>query len=1072
MISITVFSLRCLGGVRFHRASRAMIGLALVGLGAGLGQAQGTATPESPAGESVLELSPFVVREGSDIGYVGAQSLLGSRFKQELRDIPAQIEVFTPEFLLDFDLTRAEDAFKYSASVENYQEFVSPTDGGNAVWSSQTSGRVRGLQPASFSVARELFSGITTADSYNLDRVELASGAQSLLFSLGEPAGLANMSLKRAQWRDFGQVTMRVDTESGYRGVLDLNRQLVPRLLAMRLALVQENRPQFIKPSHDRNTRLYGTLTLQPWRGTTLRVHVEGVKEDSNRPVTHLPFDWATPFFVARQNGTLSSLVTEGNGSVQQSPTLIWGANAAPISYLHWRLQERLTAPGRLPFDPAQYGNAFDPNSGVERITFNPDNIGLIPEVAASIGRNFLGESARNRLDSRQLDFFLEQRLAENLRLELGGHHETWDKRLEQLALYNQYGYYVDVNRYIPIVPWLSSTQAPNFSQNLPINASYMLNPNYGKIYHHAMPQFTWTLRDTAEYRASLAWEPDLRRRHPWLGRHSFLGAIATRTSSAKSQSSTPKLMNPRAAYQGLSNFSYPDARRALVLQQYFDPQHATLTLPFGDRLTFGEYFTGFDYTEPTTGEVLRFSGWDSPVGARPTGTKSSIDSGILAWQGRLLGDRLQFSYGVRRDDVRSYKLEQDYVGGVGYDPASQGWYWMDRRGWDRDPAISQKKTSRTYGGILRPVRWLSFSYYESSTFSLATGNLTPFGDPVPGVAGNSKDYGVRVDFLGGRLFLKANVYDVTQQGRSIGGYLPIDAQRLENSYYRVVEEKRRTLGTLPYEQLIAQEGFGAGVNGQTSNVGTYPMTGDARSRGLELTGGSRFGHLDVRLSAAKTNAKTGSAAVDWERWVQGRLPFWQKLTDAAGATWDRISYQGTNPENFFITDAVTGQRRVMTMQEFYRNVVVTDLALVQAGIGKPVDTERKYRANLNLAYSFTEGWWRGVRIGGAVIYRSGAILGFPAKPLPAPGQAYPIPVLDLEHPYYGPSDVNLDAFIAYQGRNFFGSRHPWRVQVNGSNLLTGTNSFRTGRVNARGESTFTLIETPRAASATLSFDF
>jgi outer membrane receptor for ferric coprogen and ferric-rhodotorulic acid len=108
-------------------------------------------------------------------------------------------------------------------SFENSQEFISPTDGGSTVWSSQTSGRVRGLLPSSFTVAREMFSGITASDRDNLDRIELASGAQSLLFSLGEPAGMANTSLKRAQMRDSGQLSMRLDTEGGYRGVLDLN---------------------------------------------------------------------------------------------------------------------------------------------------------------------------------------------------------------------------------------------------------------------------------------------------------------------------------------------------------------------------------------------------------------------------------------------------------------------------------------------------------------------------------------------------------------------------------------------------------------------------------------------------------------------------------------------------------------------------------------------------------------------------------------------------------------------------------------------------------------------------------
>lgn len=109
---------------------------------------------------------------------------------------------------------------------------------------------------------------------------------------------------------------------------------------------------------------------------------------------------------------------------------------------------------------------------------------------------------------------------------------------------------------------------------------------------------------------------------------------------------------------------------------------------------------------------------------------------------------------------------------------------------------------------------------------------------------------------------------------------------------------------------------------------------------------------------------------------------------------------------------------------------------------------------------------------GRTIDHRSGAILGFPARALAAPGQAYPIPILDLARPYHGPSDLNVDAFAACSGRNFLGSRQLWRLQINGSNLLTGERSFRTGKVNARGEATFTVIETPRVGSATLSFEF
>lgn len=1047
-------------------------GLCLVA-GAALAQVTPPAARPSVATtlEPVTELSPFVVREGSDIGYVGAQSLLGSRLKQELRDISAQIEVFTPEFLLDFDLTRAEDAFKYSANVENSQEFMSPSDGGSVAWSSQTNGRIRGLQPSSFSVAREMFSSITTADSYNLDRIELASGAQSLLFSLGEPAGMANMSLKRAQMKDAGQVTTRLDTESGYRVSLDFNKLLYKNAAALRLAFVNENRPQFVKPSYDRNSRGYGAITLQPFRKTTIRVHGELTRETSNRPVTHLPFDWATPFFLARKNGTLATLPTVGFGSIQNGATLMWGDNAAPIRYVHWRLQERVTSPGRLPLDPAKYGAAFDPNSGAERITFNPDNVRLIPEVAASVGKNFLGNNVRNKADSKILDVFVEQRITATLRVEVAGHQEKWGKRLEMLADYGNFGYFADVTRYVPIVPWVESTQAPDFSRNLPVNSSYALNPNYGKVFYHSVARMTWNLQDTEEYRATAAWAPETQRVPRWLGRHSFIASYGTRTSSTKSQADSPLLTTTPARYQNLNAFGPFDARRRLLFQQYFDPQNATLTAPLPG-VTFDQFFNGFNYVEPSTGENLRFDGWNRPSTARPTGAKSEIESTIAAWQGRVLGERVILNYGLRRDAVKSYRLAQDFPGGIGQDPVTGGWYWINERGWDSAPSIAQSKNSYTLGAMGRPLPWLSLSYYESSTFNLTTGNFSPFGVPTPGVSGDSKDYAARVDFLGGKFFLKVNVYDVKQVGRTVGGSLPIDAQRMENSYFKVIDDRRTQLGGPAYDRVIADEGFGAGVNGTTPNIGAYPMTGDTLSKGVELTGGARFGRLDVRLSAAKSNATTGNVAADWENWIRARLPFWEKVADSNSLAWDRIPYQGSNPENFSILDPATGIRRVMTMKEFYNNVLVTDLASAKASNGKPVDTERKYRANVNLAYSLTEGRLRGVRIGSALIYRSGPIVGFPAKPLAAPGQAFPIPILDFQHPYYGSSQFNIDAFVAYNGKNFLGSRKAWRVQVNGSNLLTGENSFRTGKVNALGQSTFTIIETPRAGSATLSFEF
>lgn len=139
-----------------------------------------------------------------------------------------------------------------------------PQDGGGAFWSGKEVGRIRGIQPSSFSTSRNLFSSITRTDAYNADRFEVGSGAQSLIFSLGEPAGVANIKLKSAEFRDFGSTSMTVDTEERHRLVLDVNRKLWRDKVAARIVLLDENTPSFIKPSYDRDQRLYGTIAAKP----------------------------------------------------------------------------------------------------------------------------------------------------------------------------------------------------------------------------------------------------------------------------------------------------------------------------------------------------------------------------------------------------------------------------------------------------------------------------------------------------------------------------------------------------------------------------------------------------------------------------------------------------------------------------------------------------------------------------------------------------------------------------------------------------------------------------------------
>ena len=49
--------------------------------------------------EEIYEITPFVVQEGSETGYVATQTLAGTRLRSSLQDIGASVQVLTTEFL-------------------------------------------------------------------------------------------------------------------------------------------------------------------------------------------------------------------------------------------------------------------------------------------------------------------------------------------------------------------------------------------------------------------------------------------------------------------------------------------------------------------------------------------------------------------------------------------------------------------------------------------------------------------------------------------------------------------------------------------------------------------------------------------------------------------------------------------------------------------------------------------------------------------------------------------------------------------------------------------------------------
>jgi hypothetical protein len=252
-----------------------------------------TVPPPSAPPVETIELSPFVVSAVSDNGYQATQTLAGTRLKTDLRDIAASVQILTPEFLDDVGANNLNELFIYTTNTEASGlngNFSNATPGSTSVGDASTrvdpqgSQRVRGL--ASADVTRNYFLTLIPTDRFNTERVEINRGANAILFGLGSPAGIANTGMSSAQFRNFGQTKIHVDSEGSFRTELDINRELIKKRLAVRAIALRDETKYYQRPAFQDDQRLYLAMAARPWTGAVVRGFYENGKRDANRPNT------------------------------------------------------------------------------------------------------------------------------------------------------------------------------------------------------------------------------------------------------------------------------------------------------------------------------------------------------------------------------------------------------------------------------------------------------------------------------------------------------------------------------------------------------------------------------------------------------------------------------------------------------------------------------------------------------------------------------------------------------------------------------------------------------------------
>lgn len=267
----------------------------------------------SASEDGVTVLDPFVVSEEDNVGYSATSTLSGTRINTALRDVGAAITVITPEFLSDtastdigelLSLTTSTEVGGTSGNFAGGTTFDSRPDQSEARENPMGNQRVRGIGAATTS--RDYFITDIPFDAYNISRVTMSRGPNSLLFGIGNPAGIIEYSLNKPLLRkDRTEVSARYGSKDSFRGTLDVNRVLVRDRLALRVSTLTQKNNFAQEPAFDRSRRAYLSLEAVLRKGdgtgmlgrTTLRSSAEFGRMNS-LPVNVIPpTDGYSPFF-------------------------------------------------------------------------------------------------------------------------------------------------------------------------------------------------------------------------------------------------------------------------------------------------------------------------------------------------------------------------------------------------------------------------------------------------------------------------------------------------------------------------------------------------------------------------------------------------------------------------------------------------------------------------------------------------------------------------------------------------------------------------------------------------------
>lgn len=778
-------------------------------------RAQPSAPPPSAASkDEAITLSVFEVHSEKDIGYQAANTTSGSRLNTPLKDTAAAISPFTKEFIDDIGVTNLGDMMRF---VSGYEPEFQDGEGFNSLASRRADTtnapfRIRG-QTGGVSV--DLSETGVPIDLADIERVEIASGPNSILFGTAATGGITSLSTKRAQTnRTANSFRGIVGSWDLSRGEVDLNQVIKKDVVAFRLFGFYSNREGYRHWDFEDSKRMTGAVTVHPWKATTISAsYGEGLlKRHNNQPLNG--GDQITLWrALGSQASDTANLAGAGISSIANVNRYTFDINDGVI----YNLRNKMTTRGNTSVD------------------VNDQRL-LAPSVMP-FDYSFAGPSARYSSDFNNLIARLEQKVGDHLVVEAAYQKNRADNFSESFQLTNNMmNLQGDPNVTVPL---LSGGTAPN-----PRSRQLYMETNW-------RPETALIKNEVARLTAAYGLEFA-----NW-GSHRIAGLYEHATLDRNRNDNAEILVDDSGV--PISNATAPENNANLLWRRNYVTE--------GD---FTTYNPGSLRIAPPNISVggktyhLRTVGF-SNVGN--TADQRITDSYMLALQSYWLKRKLVTTVGYRID-------KNDFHEGVTArisptDPRVLSGQKVANEWIAVDGQETETKTdfnTKTFGAVYHFTPRFSGFYNWSSNVGTPRFDRTVIPGVLPHPSrGRGQDGGVMIDFLGDeRYFARLTYFNTTQLGDASISPAGVG---IESNYY--TDGINNILTYLQTQGRITQAEFDA------QHQGFSALTIDLISKGAELEFvANPTSALTLRLAGSLTHTDRSNYFSEREPYLSNSLAF------------------------------------------------------------------------------------------------------------------------------------------------------------------------------------------------------